>query len=154
MSFCLLLIRSKRSGHTLMELMIAISVVAILVPLIFAAYLMIYKQFKFSTKKAEKVINTVVVKTKIDKLFKDIEDIKSTYKTSFEYSGNTDSKSHLVSHRSNTLYLDNKVTIKKVKSFKYSISEKKSASGRHLLLWEAVLENGNWIAGARVVGFD
>lgn len=145
--------KAQKCGHTLMELMIAISIISILVPLIFMAYLSIYKQFKYNTNKADRVMETVVIKKKIDRLITDIENVNSTYKTSFGYFGNRDNKTHLLSFRGNTLCIDNKIKINKVKTFNYLITEKKSASGRHLLLWEVILESGNWIAGAKVIGF-
>ena len=138
-------------GYTIIELVIAILVASIVSTLVFGAYFTIYKEFKIHTGRADKVMETVVAKKRIDALFKDIKTITGAYKTTLEYSNYADKESHTLSFRSNALYGDNDVKVKGIKSFDYSISEKKSKTGKNLLLWETTLLNGYWIGGASEV---
>lgn len=138
----------KEKGFTIIEVIIAICITTIISTLIFAAYLTIFKQFKVFTQRADKVMETVLAKKKIDALFKDVKMITGVYKTTLEYSNYKDKNNHILSFRSNALYKDNKIGVKGIKIFEYSVSEKKTKTGKNLLLWETVLLNGYWIGGA------
>lgn len=143
--------KPKQHGFTIIELIIAILVTSIISTLIFTAYFTIYKQFKVYTRRAEKVMETVVTKKRIDALFKDVKTVTGVYRTTLEYTNYKDKENHTLSFRSYALYSDNNIKVKGIKSFDYSISEKKSTTGKNLLLWETTLLNGYWIGGAREV---
>jgi len=143
-----------KNGVTMVELVITISVVSIFSTFIFGSYLAIYKQFKYQTTRANKVIEVVRVKKDIDQIFKDIKEITGIYKNSFEYFDSKTNTAHYISLKNNSLYLDNTLIIDKIKSFTFSISEKKTISGDNLFIWEAVLINGYWIGGAKKVYYQ
>lgn len=144
----------KQNGYTIIELVIAILVASIVSTLVFGAYFTIYKEFKIHTGRADKVMETVVAKKRMDALFKGIKTISGSYKSTLEYSNYTDKENHTLSFRGNTLYIDNNSKVKGIKNFDYSISEKKSKTGKNLLLWETTLLNGYWIGGASEVALE
>ena len=127
--------------------MTAISITLIISTMIFAAYLTIFKEFNFFTRKAVAVMETVVAKKKMDALFSDIRTVSAVYKTTLEYMGNNNKK-HILTFRNGSLLLDNTQKTGNLNSFTYSVSEKQGANGRYLLLWETVLLNKHWIGGA------
>lgn len=137
---------SNKKGHTIIELITAISVTLIISTMIFAAYLAIFKEFNFFTRKAEAVMETVVAKKKLDALLSDIKTVSAVYKTTLEYIGNNNKK-HILTFRNGSLFLDNAKKIDKLNNFSCSISEKQGVSGKYLLLWDAVLLNKHWIGG-------
>lgn len=145
--------KSKEHGFTIIEVIIAIFITTIISTLIFAAYLTIFKQFKIFTQRADRVMETVLTKKRIDALFKDVKTVTGVYKTTLEYSTYKDKNNHILSFHSNALYNDSKIGVKGIINFEYSVSEKKSKTGKKLLLWEAVLSNGYWIGGiGEVIG--
>lgn len=141
---------SNKKGHTIIELITAISVTLIISTMIFAAYLAIFKEFNFFTRKADAVMETVVTKKKMDALFSDIKTVSAVYKTTLEYIGKNNKK-HILTFRNGSLFLDNARKIDKLNNFTYSVSEKQGAIGRYLLLWDVVLSNKHWIGGAKEV---
>lgn len=140
-----------RLGHTLLELVIAITVTLIISSLLFAAYLVIIKDFHFYNRKANDVLNTVVLKKKMDGMISECAVITEAFKTSFEFTDASAGNRHTVAFRNDILYMDNKPVITELKSFDYSISDKTANNGKKLLLWEMSLRNGSWIAGAAEV---
>ncbi len=138
------------TGTTVIELIIAVSVALIISTMVLAAYLIIFKEFNLFTRKADAVMETIVLKKKIDALFTDVMTVTEKYKTTMEYT-DSENNDHVLTFRNGSIYLGNTVKTSGLKSFNYSISEKRGAGGRYLLLWDAVLVNKHWIGGAKEV---
>lgn len=141
----------QKAGTTVIELMTAITIMLIISSMIFAAYLTIFKEFNFFTRKSDKVMTAIITKKKVDAILEEIGTVTGAYKTSLEYLDIENNKEHSLTYRSNALYRDNIVQVKDLKSFSYIVPEEQSYNGRKLLLWEAVLLNDYWIGGAREV---
>ncbi len=138
-------------GHTLMELIIAISVTSILAPLVFSAYLTVYKEFKLHTRRAQNVFETVVRKGEIDRTVKEINSIGATYKHSFEFRRGGEEETHRLSVKNNSLYINAEKRVSDIATFSYTLSDRKTANNKSLMLWEAELTNGFWVGGAKMV---
>lgn len=141
-------------GHTILELVLAISITLILASLILAAYLIIVKEFQIHSSRANTVMEALVVKKKMDSYCQKIRKVTATYKMSLEYQDYYSNQIHSISFNKNTLQQNNKVIIKKLKNFSYTLSPRKSAAGKALLLWEIDLESGFWLGGACEVYTD
>lgn len=141
----------NKTGHTVIELITAIVITLIILPLIFSAYLTIFKGFNLFTRKADNVMETVVKKKKIDALFSDIKTVSGAYKTTLEYLDKENNEKRILSFRNNAFYVGNRIEIDGISKFDYSISDKPARNGKNLLLWETVLLNNHWIGGVREV---
>lgn len=140
-----------RAGATFIELMIAMTVTILISGYLFFAYLSIYKGFLHANIRANRVMETLNIKNKIDHIFKDISIIKTANEASFDYSNSTDNDPHSIVFRNNNLMKDAQVEVHSLKKFTYSISDKKTVNNKYLLLWDAILTSGIWIGGAAEV---
>jgi Tfp pilus assembly protein PilE len=145
-------IEKNISGTTLLEFLIAIAIAGIAVTLIFAFYTNVVKGYWLHGKRSEAVKEMIVARLAIKRHFTNVEKVVSCRKDGFDYvKAETDSV-RTVRFTQNALLDNNDTIIKNITSFSCQTQmPDEKQQGRGVLLWEAVIGKGNWVAGATAV---
>jgi hypothetical protein len=144
--------KTRTAGVTFIELMVAMSVMVLTAGYIFYAYMGVHKEFTYSIRKANHLMEAMTIKGNIDKILHSVARVKSAYINSLEYTEKNNDTLHTIVFKDTKIVKDQSATISGISKFTYSISEKQTAHAEYLLLWEALLTNGVWIGGATAVG--
>jgi hypothetical protein len=145
-------------GATLIELVVTILVAGIVSTLVFAFYSNVIKGYWMHTRSSESVKSMINARLKINGRISRIGNIISCRKDAIDYV-NDDENNSTDSLRTiclkDSMLLDGKDTIVKGLSLiDFTVLTKtnsNSSNSNALLLWEAELKKGEWIAGAKEV---
>ncbi|MBD3390627.1 MAG: prepilin-type N-terminal cleavage/methylation domain-containing protein [Chitinivibrionales bacterium] len=139
-----------RRGHTLLELVVAIAVAALVSGLVFASYTAVQGAFRRHAIKAEGVQRMVVARAGISRVLRSIGTVEHMAPKAITFVEREDSVSRTLECRDSTLYLDNQPLVDRVVQCGFSMTGT-SHSGEKLIMWEIVLDGGKWLGGARAV---
>ena len=144
--------RKNNSGTTLLELLVAIAVAAVVVLIVFAFYSNVVKGYWLHTRRSEGVKEMVMARLAIKRHFSNVGKLVSCRKEGFDYvKAETDSV-QTVRFAQNALLDNNDTIIKNISSFScQTLMPDVKQLGKGVLLWEAVVGKGNWVAGATAV---
>lgn len=138
----------NQTGHTLVELMIAITVTSLVAAAVFAAYLGMYRQFSTHTARSEKVFAMVNAKTKMDGLFNGRITIKEYRKDKVVFLSDQKKGEQVLELKNNTLLYNGTNVIPDVERFSTAENDKTDKNGYTILDYEIFISGGGWVGGA------
>ncbi len=140
--------RLQKNGYTVLELLIALSVTAIVAAAILASYATVFHGFASRTRQAERVRAMIAAKADIDRIMRDIKSVENPIASGFRYYTVRDS-AYAISYRSQTVSDSRTGTVIPLKQFSCELTSDSLQNGSRLLHWEALVENNqDWIGGA------
>lgn len=142
------------SGTTLLELLVAITVAGAATILVFSFYKNVAKEYWLHTHKSEEVKELIVTRLAIERHFSNVAKVVSCRKDGFDYVSAESDSAGTVRFVSNALIDNNDTIVKNITSFSCQTAMPGGKQqGNGVLLWEAVIDNGIWVAGAKDVVF-
>jgi prepilin-type N-terminal cleavage/methylation domain-containing protein len=141
----------SRSGFTLVELIVAISLGLFVSTLIFAGYTDLFKGFRRQALRAENVRNMVHIKRGMDHAFGNAQALSMVSARKIVYREQGSLNEHAITYRDSAVYKDDKMIQKGIRDFVFSTSPQKTDQGYCLVSWEALLAHNAWAGGVAVI---
>jgi prepilin-type N-terminal cleavage/methylation domain-containing protein len=139
------------SGFTLVELMVALVLAALVGIMIFSSFSDLLRGFKRQSVKCDRVWEMVMARTKVARVIGSAEIIVLATPDKLVFTENGDTITHTVESRGEALCRDGEPIITGVSKISFVLSDKRTTDGRCLFTWEGYLKNGAWICGETVV---
>lgn len=139
--------KRNRHGATLLELIIAMFIAAVVITLSLTVFSDILKGFLFQENQARITREMMETKWKIESVLSDIASIQTSSANSITCIKNGNDTSVTIEYKNDTLYIDKKNICNNLKAFIFSF-KKKVNYGSWVLLWDAQLKSGRWFGGA------
>jgi hypothetical protein len=136
------------SGHTLMELVMAIAVTGMLALVILAAYTSIAKTFAWHSRQAAQLRSMTLAKAELDAVFGSIQKCRIISPSVLEYTILSDSSFVALSFRSDTLFDAWSGAKIPCQEFGVRLHPQKMPDGRQVFAWHTLLDKNRWIGGA------
>lgn len=133
-------------GHTMIELLLAIVVTAMVSTVVFAAYLGIQKQFKKNQDNAEVVFQMINAKNKLKSIFGEIYEVEEIYSNKVYYRTIDSKTQNVISYSGNVISQNRKTIISDINSLELEITSEKDNSA--VLLYSAHSNKNGWIGGS------
>lgn len=133
-------------GHTMIELLLAIVVTAMVSTVVFTAYLGIQKQFKKNQDNANVVFQMINTKNKLNSIFDEIYEVEEIYSNKVYYRTVESKIQNVISYSGNVILQNGKTIISDINSFELEITSEKDNSA--VLLYSAYSIKNGWIGGS------
>jgi hypothetical protein len=137
------------SGITLVELIIAITITALLVPSVFFIYLDFGRRFRNQTDSASLSQQAISARSKISSALERVGSIRSISENTIVFTSSADTLSHELRLRGGALRCDTAMVAKDLEKCIFSAAVRPDSS-ECLLLWEAQMAGHRWIGGAGI----
>ena len=137
-------------GATLLEMVVAVAMSAMVIRMIFATYADFTRGFFHQINKAAQVQRMLLVKKQIDRVFDDINVVVSQRQKGLEFLPLHSETLRTFRCDSTTASLDSIIVAKGLSGFACSLLREPGDTVHAVLSWEARIENG-WIGGAKQV---
>ena len=139
--------RPASSGLTIIELLTAVAVVSILMPLIFAVYLNLSKSFLRQTEQANSIEQMLATKLQIDRAIDEMETIVSVTENQIALRTDFDDTVRVLQFDKSALRQGQQVISRNLKSFSCELAYLPDSS-KGVLTWAAEIDKGGWVGGA------
>jgi prepilin-type N-terminal cleavage/methylation domain-containing protein len=133
------------AGFTMLELIVAMVVAALVVAYVLGSYTVLVRSFKHHSDTAESVRHMVVIKMQVDHALSSATQITASFGSTIEYLDSAKAL-HRLTVSDSVLCLDAKHLATRVRSL--SCELKPIGNGEGLLLWESAIGPAGWIGGA------
>jgi len=140
------------AGITLAELLVAIAVTALLMPLVLYIYLNFFKGFKHQSDTAFSTQALMVARIKIASEFDRMSVIRSVGANSIKYLNSSDTLNHILHYSKHVLKNDSSIVAADLDTCIFVCSIRPDSS-RCYIAWEARAGEKGWIGGAEVAGW-
>lgn len=138
-------------GVTLIELVLAITISAIVVSMVFFTYISIFKGYKSHTVQSQHVMELVVTRKKLDKLFSEVGAVETVEPSRIVYVPSSQaSGTSTIAWTSRKLLRGSEESGIALKDMAFRHQTLEGASSG-VLLWEGHTSAGLWVGGGCVV---
>jgi prepilin-type N-terminal cleavage/methylation domain-containing protein len=138
--------QQRNSGVTIIELLVAMSVSAIVITLSFTVFSDLLKGFMFQKSRAQTSGDMIVAKKQIDGCLAGIISIKEYSDKAIACMKADVDTFVAIRFVKDSLCIENKAVCRKLKDFTFTLIKKDA--GPWTLLWNAHLKHGDWFGGA------
>jgi Tfp pilus assembly protein FimT len=137
---------------TLLELVVAITVTAILCIVLSTAYINLYRQYHRQISSAQSIHEALAAKARVDNVFRRCQRIQIDGENRVRVFGVSDSTGQTVQCRESALLLDDAVLVRDVHGLAVSASTPQQADAPVAFTWEFTMVHGGWVGGAVLLG--
>lgn len=138
---------NNRDGFTFIEMIVAISIAAIVVVLIFAFLRSTLRGARMQETRVENVKKMILARKRIESVVNKMEYIESVHKENVEFKEYDSDTIHDLAFKNERLIVGIDTIINKIKDFNFEYDEQNK--NKKILYWEGQMTSGSWIAGAR-----
>jgi len=140
-----------RAGMTLLELVVAITVTAILCIVLSTAYINLYRQYHRQISSAQSIHEALTVKARVDRVFRRGARVRIEAENRVRIYGAADSVGQIVQSREGALWVGDTVLLRDIHDF--AVSEINTQLGDPVAYtWEFTMVRGGWVGGAVLLG--
>lgn len=132
---------------TVLELICAMSIVAIVALNCGALFLTVHKQFFVTTQKGFFVLQCLTDKNRLDGLFNSITVVKQIQDNLLLFESQNKRGNTYLRLSNNTILADGKVVVDNVNSLEIAVPVQKTKNNKTLVMWDVEYTNGYWIGG-------
>ena len=141
------------AGITLAELLVAIAVTALLMPLVLYIYINFFKGFKHQSDTAFSAQALMVARIKIASEFDRMSMIRSATSNSIEYLNSSDTLTHILHYSKHILRSDSNEIIRGLDTCIFANSVRPDSSVCYVS-WEARAGEKGWVGGAVKISYS
>ncbi len=140
---------NKNSGHTMIELLLAIVVTAMVSTVIFTTYLGIQKQFGKNQSNANVVFQMINTKNKLKKIFNEVYEVEEIYSNKIYYKTIEGNEQNNISFLNGAVKHNGKNVINSVEKFEIEISSEKENEA--VLIYSVQTMKHSWLGGTKKI---